>query len=417
MSVRVKKGQTETLWGLLVGLDRTGLTGLSAQVDVWRESDGQFWTGSGYQASNPNLAMTEASASTKPGVYEYDFDTTNADVGPHGIRIFDTGGTAKNDPLVGEVHVGGQPGDTPDAYNGTLYFDSINGAAGAVVGVNGTPGNPCNSESDLRSLSTALGVRRVVVRGTLTLGATYDDFEFVGAGLFPARARVQLNSQIVRAMFRRVGVLQSMSGGAITAIDCDVTGGFGGNGTFYKCALGGTHTLDDNATTSYIGCWLKQSAAGFWAPSFALSSVGIDLVVIGFSGEITVAAMTANDTLNVDGWMTVIFNASCDGGDVTLGGMGRIIDNSTAPGVSINKAEFLESPYVMAHLRGRNRVVRGDPWVQEVYYPDDLGDGVTAGTLAQAYDLKKFDGGDIADTGNQNPIDDPAVAIAERDEQ
>jgi hypothetical protein len=56
------------------------------------------------------------------------------------------------------------------------------GSAGAVLGVNGTRENPVTNESDLRTLAAALGVRHVsIVAGTLTLGAAYDWWTFVGS--------------------------------------------------------------------------------------------------------------------------------------------------------------------------------------------------------------------------------------------
>ena len=69
---------------------------------------------------------------------------------------------------------GAGAGDNMSLYQGAIWIDPIGGSAGAVLGVNGTQGNPVIDDSDAATLATALGVReyRLISDTTLTAGLT-----------------------------------------------------------------------------------------------------------------------------------------------------------------------------------------------------------------------------------------------------
>jgi hypothetical protein len=69
---------------------------------------------------------------------------------------------------------------------------------------------------------------------------------------------------------------------------------------------------------------------------------------------------------------------------------------------------------ILAHVAGRHRIVRGDPWQQEVYHPEDV--PTLGAALEDTFDLEDLSGVDIADTGGNNPVDDNTVIIGGRDE-
>lgn len=104
---RYQTGDTASITGLFLDQGGTELTGLTALIDIWRVSDGQYWTGAAYQATNPGLGAAEVSAGNLPGWYQYDFITTLASEEEHAFKMHEASGAAKNAPLVGALVVGG----------------------------------------------------------------------------------------------------------------------------------------------------------------------------------------------------------------------------------------------------------------------------------------------------------------------
>lgn len=112
MSVpRIPIGDTEPIVAVFLDPDGEGVTGLSPRATI-RRADGDFWDGvSSYAAAPTLLTMTEVDATNRPGEYAFDFDTTNADVGWHGVRATAASSppwpAGVENPLQdGELHVG-----------------------------------------------------------------------------------------------------------------------------------------------------------------------------------------------------------------------------------------------------------------------------------------------------------------------
>lgn len=126
-TVRVKYGTTERLFATMMNSAGSPVTGLSdVLVEIYRKSDGKYFDfndetfkSSGW--TTRQQAMTELSAIYSPGVYYYDFDTTGHSSAfvEENYLITVTSATSANDPLYGELKVGG-------------FVDQI-GVAGGVV--------------------------------------------------------------------------------------------------------------------------------------------------------------------------------------------------------------------------------------------------------------------------------------------
>lgn len=126
-TVRVKYGTTERIFAAVSDSAGTPVTGLTdVLLEIYRKSDGKYFDfndttfkSSGWTTRQG--VMTELSASYSPGVYYYDFDTTDHSSAyvEESYLITTTSATAANDPLYGELKVGG-------------YVDQI-GVAGGVV--------------------------------------------------------------------------------------------------------------------------------------------------------------------------------------------------------------------------------------------------------------------------------------------
>jgi len=114
-TVRVKHGTTERIFATVSNSSGVPVTGLTdVLLEIYRKSDGKYFdfNDSAFKASGWTTqagVMTEMDATYSPGVYYYDFDTTN-----HSSQFVEetyfmtvNSATGANDPLYGELKVGG----------------------------------------------------------------------------------------------------------------------------------------------------------------------------------------------------------------------------------------------------------------------------------------------------------------------
>jgi len=126
-TLRLKYGTTERIFATMSNSSGVPVTGLAdVLLEIYRKSDGKYFdfSSSTFKSSSWTTrqgAMTELSASLSPGVYYYDFATTahTSQFVEESFLMTVTSATASNDPLYGEVKVGG-------------YVDQI-GISGGVV--------------------------------------------------------------------------------------------------------------------------------------------------------------------------------------------------------------------------------------------------------------------------------------------
>ena len=220
--------------------------------------------------------------------------------------------------------------DTTSKYMGAIWFDATNGAAGSTLGTNGTPSNPCSSESDVRTLLTSSKFRKVMyMQGTYTLGDTYTAIDFWSRG--GGSATLAFNSQVLsNCSMHFVGVsgttgvsnLRMHSGrigtsyfnGSIYAYDCTVIGtiSFGTPGSAYVFQ----DCYPTNADTATIF-------------DFVASATKHTAKLYNWQGPATIRTMTANSVLWISGSGEVTLEASCTGGVVRYGPGIKITNNGS----------------------------------------------------------------------------------------
>lgn len=114
-STRVKYGTTERVFATANDSTGSPLTGLTnVKLEIYRKSDGKYFdfNDSTFKSSGWTTrqgVMTELSATNSPGVYYYDFDTTDhtSQFVEETFLMTVTSATAANDPTYGELKVGG----------------------------------------------------------------------------------------------------------------------------------------------------------------------------------------------------------------------------------------------------------------------------------------------------------------------
>lgn len=110
-SVRVPNSTTERIYATALNSSGAPITALSNMLlEICRLSDGYYFDFNDSTFKNTGWVartqiMSELSAAYSPGVYYYDWDTTGHDDNNYFLRV--TSATAVNDPIEGELKVGG----------------------------------------------------------------------------------------------------------------------------------------------------------------------------------------------------------------------------------------------------------------------------------------------------------------------
>ena len=213
-------------------------------------------------------------------------------------------------------------------YQGSIWIDTVNGAAGTTIGTHGTPTNPVSNIADALTLATALGVRRYSFLGAsvVVLASDYIGWEFVGVA---AGTRIDLGTRDVSDTkffhLKLIGVqggigkmicfqcrLAGPNNLRISASDCLITNDISfanGNSFFHNCSAGADLSFPpsltfDNAATTFVA-------------------------FRNYSGDLELEDMGANHEFSYDCPAgRLIINASCTGGTVVRRGAHNLVDNS-----------------------------------------------------------------------------------------
>ena len=235
-------------------------------------------------------------------------------------------GTIPNDLVSLDV-----PARVKDMYEeGSVWIDTVNGAAGTTSFVNGTQHNPSSNIADATTIATNLGLRRFRVRpgSSITLAQTYNQWIFWSQG-----ATLVLNGQALNSVYIE-GML--------------VVGTCTGTPKFHECAFGtctlppcgitdslftATITLGATGAFHVDGCY-SEVASDDAPPIFNYSTTGgqnNDLNINHYSGGVEIQNMgqAGTDTLNLNGRGRVIFNANTTGGVARVRGLFNITNNGT----------------------------------------------------------------------------------------
>jgi hypothetical protein len=212
----------------------------------------------------------------------------------------------------------------PGYVNAEVYVDTVSGTAGTQLYVNGTADNPVASIADAKTIADALKLKifHVEPGSSITLAASYDDYEFVGVDY-----TVALGGQSVSGT--------TFHGATITGND----DGSNAKNTYYDhCIMGentlGVHTLQEcRLSGDTNGITLAEAGTYFWEGCFSgVAGTGSPTVTFGagnmnlglrhWSGGIQIENMGASastDTMSIEGWGQVI-EGTCTGGTVAIRG-------------------------------------------------------------------------------------------------
>jgi len=101
-TVRIPNGATEKIIALFVDESGDPITGETVPLSIWRESNGQWFTGVVWQAGYTTLNMSEKAQ----GYYYYDFDTVGLADDTYHIKAICANVDCVNPVVEGELKVG-----------------------------------------------------------------------------------------------------------------------------------------------------------------------------------------------------------------------------------------------------------------------------------------------------------------------
>lgn len=232
--------------------------------------------------------------------------------------------TTEYEVLPGQVHTtirnGGYDG-------GVIYVDVVNGAAGTVVGVNGTTTHKSSVLADARALADEGGLRKFILSGggAFSLDQSYTDWIFEHANA----SQITLNSQdISGTVFMRTGITGVGTATTRGVFElCGLATTTVGVCNFLQCGFGGTITL--SAEDRYLAWDCFELAETM--PIIDMAGDGATATVlelVNYSGRVEIQNMTSTDLLVLTGQAHVTFNANCSGGAATIAGDVKITDSS-----------------------------------------------------------------------------------------
>jgi hypothetical protein len=254
------------------------------------------------------------------------------------------------------------------AYAHAIWIDTARGTAGTLLGTNGIPGNPVNNLADAVVLANALGLRKYMVRGNLTLVSGHDDWTFVGVGTEPV---IALNGQDVQdSYFEAVEVSGDAVNSHFHGHDCTLDGVTNFSGLFNSCRLRNSLSLAPNGTM-FAHC-VSYVPGGGSTPVLDLQGAGRTFNLRNYSGGIEIRNMNdASNAGSIELKGQVILAASCTNvvpanalalrGTATLTNLGTIAPNVDA---LLNQPDL--SVVVSEAVHARNRYSKRDNMVYSI---------------------------------------------------
>lgn len=232
--------------------------------------------------------------------------------------------------LSGTHGAGSWEGSALLPYAGAIWIDVANGAAGTVVGTNGTPDNPVNSLADAVTLAGATGFREYRVRdGDLVLPSAHTDWRFVSLG---TGVTLDINGQNVDGSNFVDFYIYGTVVAAGVGIQC-FSGGIGPvtglAGYLYGCALYGTIGVSSGLGLFGYDCQgSSQSTSGVTIDAAAFGP-GDAAVLHNTNGNLRIANLaSATARISIAGNFTLDVQASCTAGQLLLSGVGDLNDLS-----------------------------------------------------------------------------------------
>ncbi len=221
------------------------------------------------------------------------------------------------------------------SYDPEIYYDYYVGVGGTPYPY-GTRQSPIVSVTDLKTVCLASNIKRIHVKGPMTLNSSFDNFVFIGDS--PQDAVVNLNNQRTNfSSFHKLVVKgrQLFDSNDIYIHDCAVIQVTELAATIFNSALCGPITLRNNPgdVTFFVNCTgTLQEIGGMPPNAYDLSTYASHAVFRNWSGPLVIKNMnhpSAIVEINGQNNSPITIDSSCVAGTVRLYGDLLITDNHT----------------------------------------------------------------------------------------
>lgn len=286
------------------------------------------WVGAGWAQVGILDGVNSAVDSVKTVVLFANNVGTGVNSGEVNIRFLASGIDAATDLYIDLLYCSFAVKSSTTGYaNGSIWIDTINGVAGAVVDVNGTADNPCLLVVDALTLSGLTNLTRFQIASGSTIGLITDSTGFVGMG---EQWFLNLNGQLTTG----ATAIGAIVNGAVDAlslagqfIDCRMQTCSIAPSQNIRCSLEDVLTLLAVGTYIFDSCY--SGIAGEDSPHLDYNGVGVKFVnVRHYSGGIEIENMKPGDRMSLEGHGQIIINANCTGGEISIRGHFPRTDNS-----------------------------------------------------------------------------------------
>lgn len=249
-------------------------------------------------------------------------------------------------------------GDTATAGNLRVLFDGVEGFASAYMGprgpgiylndavgnvntVNGTDGtwaNPVSTIAAAKTIADSLSVDRIylVNDSVITLGATMENYEFIGMGDIASNT-IDLNSQDVDFSYFENVLISGAQGGSgrFMAHRCALSTLTGLETMAWECAI--VNNLTVRQDSFFDKCW--SAVAGNGTPTLDINSVAdVNITWRNGAGGLQIDNAVSTTTVSYESDGQIIVDGSCTSLTLTVRGNCTITDNGTTTSLTQDAA-------------------------------------------------------------------------------
>ena len=195
----------------------------------------------------------------------------------------------------------------------------------------GTPQAPVGTFVDALLIAVERGFTTLFIIGNATInsGLDFTNIRFVGESQTKTLLTITPAAIVVNSEFEEATIQGTLDGGstvnACRVIDLNYVDGFISN-----CVLSGVITLSGASSAHLLNCWSGVPDV----PIIDCASIGSDLALRNYNGEIIIRNKANGDTVQIDlnsGRITL--EPTVTAGLITVRGIGNLVDNSTGTAV------------------------------------------------------------------------------------
>lgn len=229
-------------------------------------------------------------------------------------------------------------------YDGHVWIDTVHGADGTDLGVNGLPTNPVKTHADAMTLAAALPTHRLAIAtaSDLTLTSDTKGHDVSGHGYKLALAGFDLSYTHIDGCELLTGVATSADW-EMFLWNCQLGACTLGEVDAHNCHITDLVTLGAAAPYLFSGC--TGVPTGTPGIDFGTAVGASTVVMSNFAGVGTIKYMKAGDVLYVDGNCQLTLDATCVAGTVYVAGDVKLTNASsiTASDIHVSTVAAIEA--------------------------------------------------------------------------